>query len=275
MAKKFLALLGVFCALVACFALPLSASWASQPSDTFTAVSYTYQGYNTSGNGPFFTLPITVGPTTTFTTSNMLFAWGGGTVDRMVTVSTSPSSGYTVDVRLTSPVTFPLDDRLSTIGDRFTYDVDDWEAQAEYLVVFPDGQTERGVYDYREGVARPGMSTLAEAVGVAHVRDYLRYTYPTAVRGYVLSLEIEGLSTYAGGASSQVWSSETLYSPVSADDINVTIFDGSVGAGELLLSPLEAFFGFEIFPNFSIGDIFGVIIAILLFVVVLKLFAGG
>lgn len=275
MRKKILALIGVFCALVACFALPLSASWVSKPSDELHAVSYTYQGYNTSGNGPIFTLPPSIGLSTTFTTSNMNFSWGHGTNDRSVNVGTSPASGYTVDVSLTSPVRFPLDDRLSILGDRFTYDVDDWEAVAEYLVVFPDGSTQRGSYEYHDGVLRPGKSTLSEWVGVAHVRDYLRYTYPSATIGYVLSLEIDGLSIYSGPSSSQVWSPDTLYTPVSADDISVTVFDGNTGVADLLLGPLEGFFNFEIFPNFSLGDIFGVIIAILLFVVVLKLFAGG
>lgn len=273
--KKILAVLGVICALVACFAFTTSAALIAAPGDTYTAVPYEIIAVSEQNtNVATFTFPTAVGVATSITAPPFTFGLLTGGRGFTIRATAVPSPVY-LSVRLASPVAFPMNDgSLSVTGDRFTYDVDDWEATAEYVVEFPDGTYTRGTYDYRSGVVAPN-GREPDAPLVAYVRDYLQDLYPTATYGYIVSLELEGLGTYSSDDASIVYDTENIYRPLTTDDFRATIFDGNVGAADLLLSPLEAFFNFEIFPNFSLGDIFGVIIAILLFVVILKLFAGG
>ena len=274
--KKFLAVLGVLCVLVACIAIPASSALVVTPGDVYSAVPYELIAYSAQNtNEGSFTFPSSVGIATTITAPPFTFSTTSGDGRGFsIRVPSLPSPVF-LNVRLASPVAFPMNNGvLSTNGDKFFYDVDDWEATADYVVQFPDGTYTRGTYDYRSGVLGPdGREPSAQLV--AHVRDYLQSLYPTASYGFILSLELEGLASYSSDDAGILYGTENIYRPLTSDDLRATIFDGNVGAADLLLSPLEAFFNFEIFPNFTLGDIFGVIISILLFVVILKLFAGG
>lgn len=275
--KKFLAVLGVICALVACFAFTTSASLIIYPDDVYSAVPYEITVVvpdSTTDN--YFVFPYAAGPSTTFTSPPFSFGYYTGDGYRSIDINLPHSavSRY-VNLRLASPVAFPMNNGvLSVNGDKFTYDIEHWEATADYVVTFPDGSYTSGTYDFRDGATLPDGSRPVLSF-VAHVRDYLQYTYPTASKGYVTSLEVEGLSPFTTQDVTFMYEANCIYTPITTDDIRSTVFDGDVGAADILLGPLEAFFNLEIFPNFTLGDIFGVIVAILLFVVILKLFAGG
>lgn len=275
--KKILAVLGVFCALVACFAFSTSASLIVYPDSTLSAVPYEVTSVvpdSTSIN--YFVFPYSAGSSTTFTSPPFVFGYNTGEGYRSVDISL-PTTAITryMHVRLASPVAFPMNDgSLSVNGDKFTYDVEHWEATADYVVTFPDGSYTSGTYDFRDGATLPDGSHPVLSF-LAHVRDYLQYTYPTASKGFVTSLEVEGLTPFTNQDVGFLYEANCIYSPITTDDIRSTVFDGNVGAADLLLGPLDAFFNFEIFPNFTLGGVFGVIISILLFVVILKLFAGG
>lgn len=274
MAKKFLALIGVFCALVACFALPTLAYDVTFPDEDYSSVRYDYVlDYGAEGR---FTSPPTIGDDTYINFADPFAVFMTEYPFPGINPQPYPPEGY-LEVSLSSPVRFPLNTpALSGNGDRLVIN-GNFEASADYVVVFPDGSSVVDTYDYRDGDLDPSTGVIAQYSGVSHVRDVLNDLYPTASFAYVTSLTIQVVDYMDVDTVYQYYTPSTIYATLDPEDVvvNITTFDGDVGVGDLLLSPLEAFFGFEIFPNFTIGGVFGVVISILLFVVILKLFAGG
>lgn len=271
--KKFLAVLGVFCVIVVCIAIPASA----------------YQ-YHDNAGADYYGVPY-----------NITYIWGdttyGATMPTTITSDTYDFSDDIFDefyvednspeyialtpvaedvpsvphITLTSPYYFPLDPfdvQLSVFWASYSLDV-------SLVLISPDGtpspmlnmhfNADDGLGDL-SGIILNGIS--AEGYNTSSYRGAIIYDF---------SLSTAVANPLAEERAPIFWYNPTPSGarPLTEADMNIAIFDGNVGAADLLLSPLEAFFNFEIFPNFSLGDIFGVFIAILLFVVILKLFAGG
>lgn len=175
--------------------------------------------------------------------------------------------------------------------------------ELDWVYVFEDGSTSdpqtwyQTVYD--NGAIAYSRSDGIIPTPAVFVRDIVNSSFPTseyanrqldsiyfthcsfeitsgnAYNPEATAIEVRSLgfdAVYSDYSSTQYHLDTTDYLPGGTVDI---IFDGDVGVADLLIGPLSALIDFEIFPNFSLGSVFGILAGISLFVIVLKVFAGG
>lgn len=271
--KKILAVLGVFCVLVATFAFTTSAyQYTPDTGADYYGVPYDIS-YSWSGTTYGATMPTTI--------SSSIRRYSDDVTDHYYIEDNTPENITLTPVldglptvphiTLASPYYFPFDPfdvQLSVFWNSYSLDV-------SLVLIQPDGITSPRLNMHFNADDGRGDLTNVISNGITALGYDLSAYRGAIIYDFSLSTAVPDPLSEEKAPIFYYIPTPSGARPLTEADINVELFDGNVGAADLLLSPLEAFFDFELFPNFSLGDIFGVLIAILLFVVVLKLFAGG
>lgn len=157
-----------------------------------------------------------------------------------------------------------------------------WEARCHVRIEYQDGTV------YSQGMYTDSTSTTHYYSPADFVYDLAMTTSrPLDTIKYVSWSNFEVLVSpntnvldycpiiYVGTPTATYSPLDVIDIPQSSVIVEEIVFDGDVGIADLVLKPLQALVDFELFPNFSLGSVFGIIAGIALFVIILKVFAGG
>lgn len=161
-----------------------------------------------------------------------------------------------------------------------------WKLDASYVVTYDDGSRYPA-----EG--QRAITASSNYSGYSDIKPDLTYIVNTAFdeattyNRIITSVAIYDYNVTLHNVTSQTdvtfigyYDMEDVHIPYTLQDgshmgdVNV-IFDGDVGTADLVIKPLSALLNLPIFGNFTLGSVFAVIGTVGLFVVILKVFAGG
>lgn len=163
-----------------------------------------------------------------------------------------------------------------------------WSMSASYVVTYDDGSRypAEGTMGYNVMSTVSGNSDT-EPTLLAVVDDaFSRASVVNRTIASVVIFDYKVIFSQSGISDAHVMFEGYLnvdpaeglpYQPLDEDAIGDTqvVFDGDVGTADLIIKPLSALLNLPIFGNFTLGSVFAVIGTVGLFVVILKVFAGG